>query len=588
MEPGLSASTSRGLSFFLKLATATLVVVVLAQARPVLMPIAFVLVLSFILSGPMKRLHGLGLPKVVALGVVMIAQLSALAGSAYVLADQLSGLTRQLTGYNESMRRKVSALQSGGSGPLDRLQRTVEKITEGLEPLADGRTRAEPVRLVATEVSAAERLQRTLTPLAEPLAHIVIVLVMCIFVLGGRDDLRNRLIRLVGPKNLTATTRALDEGAQRISRYLVDQTLINVGFGLCVGAGLWLLGVPYAALWGGIAALFRYIPYIGAMASMLMPATLAFAIFPGWQQTLLTIALFIGLDVITAYFVEPMIIGHRTGVSSIALLFATLFWTWLWGPLGLVLSTPLTVSLAVLSRHIPPLQFLAVLLGDEPVIGAEISFYQRLLARDEDEASEVAQKQIGTSGAEKVMDEIIVPTLALATRDRNLKEITAEDLSFLLASTRDIVERLNRGAPSAQVPSSNKVLLIAANGAESELLLEMLAKLVAPTLGELSILSADLKAGALLAQVEASPPDVICIGFLPPDGGAPARQLCRRLKAVFPKVKLLALRPNDPGGEPTRSAARLREAGADGTATNLAEAAAELTRLLSPNAELAA
>ncbi|MHB8872908.1 MAG: AI-2E family transporter [Myxococcaceae bacterium] len=566
---------------FLKLATATLVVVVLSQARAVLLPIAFVLVLSFILSAPMKRLQHLGLPKFLALALVMLLFLAAVGGAGYVLATQFSDLTTQLTKYNESMRRKVAALQNGRSGPLDRLQQTIERVTGGLERRVEDGASAAPV-LVTTELSPAKRLQQAVVPMAEPLANIIIVLVMCAFALGGKDDLRNRLIRLVGPGNLTLTTRALDEGAQRISRYLVAQTLINLGFGIIVALGLYLIGVPYAALWGGFAALLRFIPYVGAISSMLMPATLAFAIFPGLHQMVLTLALFIGLDLVAANLVEPLVIGRRTGVSSIALLVSTLFWVWLWGPLGLVLSTPLTVSLAVLGRHIPQLRFLSVLLGDEPVLGAEISFYQRLLARDEDEASEVAQKQLGALGAAGVLDQVILPSLALAVRDREAKEITTKDMAFLVASTRDIVGQLSRAAGQADPAPPSRALAVAAHGVESEVLLEMLAAAVAPTLGTLEVVPVSTSLPELFARIEAVSPEVLCLGFLPPDGGALARQLCQRVKARFPRLPVLALRPNEPGGEPTRGAARLREAGADAVAINLAEAAAELARLLPP------
>jgi predicted PurR-regulated permease PerM len=578
MEPVLPASLTRGLSFFIRLATAALVVVVLSQARAVLLPIAFVLVLSFILSAPMKRLQHLGLPKFLALAVVMLLFLGAVGGTGYVLATQLSDLTTQLTKYNESMRRKVADLQGGGAGPLDRLQQTFERVTGGLErQVAEGASAA-PVR-VTTELTPARQLQETVVPLAEPLGNIIIVLVMCAFALGGKDDLRNRLIRLVGPGNLTLTTRTLDEGAQRISRYLVAQTLINVGFGVIVAGGLSLIGVPYAALWGGFAALLRFIPYVGAISSMLMPAALAFAIFPGLHQMVFTLVLFIGLDLVTANFIEPLVIGHRTGVSSIALLVCALFWVWLWGPLGLVLSTPLTVSLAVLGRHIPHLRFLSVLLGDEPVLGAEISFYQRLLARDEDEASEIAHKLVGTLGAAGVMDQVILPSLALAVRDRGTKEISSKDMAFLVATTHDIVDHLSRGEVAA---APSRALAVAAHGGESEVLLEMLAAVVAPLGGKLEVLPASTSLVELSARIEAVKPEVVCLGFLPPDGGAPARQLCQRLKKRFPLLKVLALRPNEPGGEPTRGAARLREAGVDAVATNLAEAAAELARLLSP------
>jgi hypothetical protein len=388
------------------------------------------------------------------------------------------------------------------------------------------------------------------------------------------------LIRLVGTANVTMTTRTLDEGAQRITRYLLDQTMINAAFGAVIGIGLYLIGIPYAALWGAVAALARFVPYLGAVASMLMPATLAFAIFPGWSQTLLTMGLFVGMDVITAYAIEPLLIGHRTGVSSIALLTSALFWTWLWGPLGLVLATPITVSLAVLGRHVPDLQFLAVLLGDDQVIGTDISFYQRLLARDEDEAGELVQAQRAALGPTGVMDQIIIPTLVLAARDLGRKEITTDDETFIVTWSRDIFEHFLRGVGRVEGSPSIRALGIAAHGTESQLLLEMLAAVVAPGHGKLEVLPPTAALSEVVARVEQLSPEVVCIAALPPEGGPFARQLCQGLKARFPELTVVAFRPNEPGVDPTRAAKRLEEAGADLVVATLAEASAQMSRLL--------
>jgi hypothetical protein len=292
--------------------------------------------------------------------------------------------------------------------------------------------------------------------------------------------------------------------------------------------------------------------------------------------------LFVGMDVVTGYAIEPLLIGRRAGVSSIALLISALFWTWLWGPMGLVLATPLTVSLAVLGRQIPSLQFLAVLLGDDQVIGTEISFYQRLLARDEDEAGEIAQAQQAALGPTGVMDQIIIPTLVLAARDLGRKEITPEDENFIVTWSRDIFEHLLRGVSKVGVSSPIRALGIAAHRSESELLLEMLAVVMAPEHGLLEVLPATAALAEVIARVKRVSPEVVCIAALPPEGGPYARQLCHWLKAHFPKMTVVAFRPNEPGVDPTRAAKRLQEAGADLVVATLAEASAEMSRLLLP------
>jgi len=393
MDLGGSPSLTRTLSIPAKLATATLVVVVLSRARPVLMPIAIAAALAFVLTLPMKWLER-RLSRLPALVLVMLLAVGIVVGAGYVLATQLNDLTTQLGKYTESMRRKVAALQEGGGGALGRVEVMIARIGEGLERRGDADGIA--VHVVPTRALPVAHAWNLVRPLAEPLVSVLFVVALCVFMLVRRDDLRNRLISLIGTGNVTQTTRTLDEGAQRITRYLLVQTMVNAVFGAMVGGGLYFIGIPYAVLWGAVAALARFVPYVGAVASMLMPAALAFAIFPGWSRTLLTMGLFVGMDVVTAYAVEPMLIGRRTGVSSIALLISAFFWAWLWGPPGLALATPITVSLAVLGRHVPGLQYLAVLLGDEPVIGTEISFYQRLLARDEDEAGEIYVADYGS------------------------------------------------------------------------------------------------------------------------------------------------------------------------------------------------
>ena len=312
---------------------------------------------------------------------------------------------------------------------LDRLE--VEKEHQGSkkanEKALDVQKSIQQVLVIPSEPTDVERFWEMVEPIFEPLARVGIVLVLTIFMLIQREDLRNRFIRLVGQGRMTLTTQTMDEAGQRISRFLLTQSVINAGFGLIVATALFWIGVPYAILWGVTAALLRFVPYVGSLLAMLLPTALAFVLFDGWSRTLATLGLFLSLDAVTANVIEPLLIGRHTGVSSLALLVSALFWTWLWGPVGLILSTPLTVCLAVLGKHVPRLEFLAVLLGDEPALETDISFYQRLLAGDEDEASEIVEQQLQTTSREQVFDEMLVPTLLLAERDRVREAISESE-----------------------------------------------------------------------------------------------------------------------------------------------------------------
>jgi len=583
MDLSSPSPVARDTSLLVRLGTVALVVLILSVGRPVLMPVAVAGVLAFLLTPPLRWLQR-HLPLLVALALVIGSALGVLGSAAFVLATQLGDLTMQLGTYTESMRRKLAALQISAGGPLARVETMLARLTEGLG--TGDAPGVVPVHVVSAELSPAAHLWDLVAPLAEPLITVLFVLVLCVFMLAQRDDLRNRLIRLVGPGHVTSTTRTLDDGSQRITRFLLDQTMINAAFGLVVGLGLFFLGIPYAALWGAVAAVARFVPYLGSIGSMLMPAALAFALFPGWSTTVLTMGLFVGMDFITAYAVEPLLIGRRTGVSSIALLVSALLWTWLWGPLGLALATPITVSLAVLGRHVGGLRFLAVVLGDDQVIGAEISFYQRLLARDEDEAGELAQAQRAALGATGVLDQVIIPTLVLAARDRGRRQITDEDAAFIVTWSRDIFERLVRDGRRAAA-AAPRALGVAAHGAGSELLLEMLAAGLAPELGALERLPAATTLPEIIARVERLAPEVVFVTTLPPEGGPFARRLCHGLRARFPALVLVAFRPSEPDVDPARAARRLQEAGADLVVATLAEATDELGRRLRPGLPLA-
>ncbi len=567
----------KSLPLLTRLVTATLVILILSRGRAVLMPIAFAAFLAFILSSPMKWLQH-RISRVPALILVMLFAIGVMGSAGWVLTSQLNALTAQVGTYAEALRHKVAALTDNRSKPLARADALLGRITGELERRAD--PDLVKVSVVEEKISPATHLWNLAAPLAEPLITTFFVLVLCIFILGQRDDLRNRLIRLMGTANVTLTTRALDDGAQRITRLLLAQTLINGAFGAIVGAGLYLVGIPYAVLWGAVAALARFIPYVGSMAAMLMPAALAFAIFPGWSPFLLTVGLFLGLDVIAAYTVEPLLIGRSTGVSSIALLISALFWTWLWGPMGLALATPITVSLAVLGRHVPDLQFMAVLLGDAQVIGTEISVYQRLLARDDDEAGEIVRAQQAALGAVGVIDSIIIPSLVFAARDEARREITRDDEAFIVASARDIFEHLRRDASRVPLDAPMRALGVGVHRHQGDLLLEMLAVELAPGLGALEILPHSTAVAEVLARVAQLKPALVCLAELPPDGGPFARELCHQLERRFPEVTVLVFRPGEPEVDSSRAIQRLRESGADLVVSTLAEATAELSRLL--------
>lgn len=561
---------------FYWLATGTLLVVIMAKAQEVIVPVALSVVLAFALT-PVVKLFERRVGRGLAVALVAVCTVGAVGGFAYLLKRQVVDLSTRVTTYSEQMRRKVASLRGTDDG-LGKLTQTVENLVLELDQRVSEQREARPVKIVPAEATAIERAQAILEPVLKPLAKVVIVSVLVIFLLSRREDLRDRFIRLVGRRKITLTTRTLDEAGQRISRFLLTQTVINLGFGTAVTIGLLAIGIPYAPLWGFVTAVLRYVPFVGSVLAAMFPAVLAFAQYPGWGPLLATLALFLALDLLTAYLVEPVAIGRKTGVSSLSLLVMMVFWTWLWGAVGLLMATPLTVCLAVLGRQVPRLEFLAILLGDEPPLEKELNFYQRLLAGDEDEAGEILETQLRSQTVPQVLDQVIVPALLMAARDRARQEIPETDYDELLRTTRSLVHHVVDGAAAhrggggavAGAPPM-RILGVPARDDADELLLEILGRTLDQGRFQVTSLGTASLAAEVASAAEQDRPDIIVISSVPPGGLAQARYLCKRLRARSPETRIVVLRPVLPGDEAGSEVTLLLD---DGTAPALSMAEA--------------
>jgi predicted PurR-regulated permease PerM len=553
-------------SAFFGMATVALIVAILSRAQDVLVPVALAVVLSFALGPAVKRLER-KLGRAVAVVVVVVVALGAVTAFGYMLERQLVDLSTQMTKYSDSIGRKVRALRGNEDAGLSGLSKSVDKVVREMDQQVAVNEGARSVRVIPADASAMDRIASALAPVVEPLTRSVVVFVLVIFLLIKREDIRDRFIRLIGRGHVTLTTRTLDEAGHRISRFLTHQSAINAGFGVVVTGGLLLIGIPYAPLWGFVVALLRFIPFVGTLLAMVFPAALAFAQFKGWWQLGATLGLYLGLDALAAYVVEPIVIGAKTGVSSLAILASAIFWSWLWGPVGLVLSTPMTVCLAVLGKHVPRLSYLAVLLGDEPALEDDMVVYHRLLSGDEEEAQEIIDDRFAESTRARVFDEVIVPALLRASRDRTRNEITEADHQQVVGTIRALVDVVK--APGA-APAPRLVLGVSARAGTDEAIWEMLAQLFDPEKVRVeSVGSAYLSAeGTTVGEQE---PDLVCVISIPPGGLAQARYLCRRLRAKLPTTPILVIRPGvQANGK--ESAQRLTEDGASQVCFTLEDA----------------
>jgi len=367
-----------------------------------------------------------------------------------------------------------------------------------------------------------------------------------------REELRNRLIRLIGYGRISVTTRALEDASQRISRYLLMQTLINAVFGLAVAVGLFLIELPYAALWGFLAAVLRFIPYVGPWLGALMPTALSLAAFEGWLWPVIVIVLFVALELFTNMILEPLLYGDSAGVSQVALLVSVAFWTWLWGPVGLLMATPMTVCLVVLGKYVPQLEYITVLMSDQPVAESHIIYYQRLLAMDADEADEIVTQYVKTHPPDLVYDDVMLRALSLAKVDLESDSLSESQEQFIYGHTRAIFATLE-GRPEASPPAADgaqasgdgtvppklRILGCPARDEIDELALLMLRHLLRSTRYEIEVFGEEKLASEVVAEASGKPSGLLCIGAVAPGGLAHARYLCKRLRTQFPDLKIV-------------------------------------------------
>jgi len=424
-----------------------LIATFLYVAREVLIPIALAILLSFVLSPVVRLLERCHLPRSLSVVTVVLIAFGVIFALGSLLVSQVNQLAADLPSYRSTLSDKIKSVRgvAGGSGTLERASEVLKDLSKEIEapkPDASGATsrlpgltsKPIPVEVRQPEASALQTFVALITPLVNPLAMTGIVVIFVIFILLQREDLRSRLIRLAGAHDLQKTTLAIDEAGYRLSRLLLAQLALNAGFGLIIGLGLWLIGVPSAPLWGILAMALRFVPYIGAVIAAILPLIVAAAVGEGWSMVLWTAALFLVVEPLTGHVIEPMLYGHSTGLSPVAIVVSATFWTWLWGPIGLVLATPLTICLVVLGRHVERLEFLEVILGNEPALSPPQLLYQRLLAGDPVEVIDQAQEFLKEKSLIEYYDDILLEGIRLAELDAR-KGLLEEDRAVRIKET---------------------------------------------------------------------------------------------------------------------------------------------------------
>jgi predicted PurR-regulated permease PerM len=568
------------------------VVAVLYLASAILIPLAFAVTLSLILTPATAWLEKLRVGRVPAALLVMTVAMAGAGAAGWVIFNDLVAVANQLPEYQENIHKKLEAIRAPNTGAVGRAAASVKELGKELAsppaPVAPpaaldraGRRVAPaaassplPVQVVEKPANELLYMRDMMQPFLRPLGVFGMVVIFSLFLMVGHNDLRDRLFRLVGVGQLNLMTQALNDATRRVSRYLLLQFLVNAVFGALCGTGLYLIGVPYALLWGAVAAILRIVPYVGSVVAAALPLMLSLAVFDDWLHPLAVFLMFSTLELVTGNWVEPWLYGTHTGVSSIALILTTVFWTVLWGPAGLILSTPLTVCVAVLGRYVPQFWFLHILLGDQPALVEEAQFYQRLLAMDDQEARTVIDRYLADHSLLQLCDSVIVPALTLAEHDRHKGALDPDREEFFFLSIKEMLAELAEKAvkPDDAKPAApgSRILCIAASDEADEVTAAMLALLLEHS-GCIVLTFTPDASLQQLAFVQPAAGDVFCISALPPFAFAHARTLSHQLRVRFPGIRIV-VGVWGYAGETERAMERFQAPRPDRLVTSLADA----------------
>jgi predicted PurR-regulated permease PerM len=530
-------------------------------AKTVVLPLALALLLSFVLAPLVTGLERIRVPRIVAIPIVLLTTGAVLGTVGWTVLVQLVEVTDALPAYTNNIHDKLQSFHKSKTTSFVRAQKELDNLSKQLNDLSSefansrellgeselGSSSAHPITV--REVGGSQGRLEAMSGLLGVVISIALVAVFTFFMLLKREDLRNRLIQLSGHGRLNLMTQAMDDASRRVSRYLTLQWLVNITFGLIIFVVLHLIRLPHALLFGALAGLLRFIPYIGALIGGLLPTALSIAVFNGWTRTLLILAIFFGMEIVTANLLEPHVYGKHTGLSSLAILVAAIFWALIWGPVGLILSVPLTVCLVVVGAHVPNLQFLTVLLGDQPVMPPEAHYYQRLLANDQREASQVLETHLKTSSLENLFDTVLIPALSLAEQDRHRNELDDATVTFITQTTKDLVDELSLRHDDSHGESRAADVALGQSARERIMCLpvrddadEIVGIMLAQLLERAGYSATAIPIGSverMLAEVAGADPEVVCLSALPPYAVSHARGIYRRLRAQQSRTRII-------------------------------------------------
>lgn len=513
---------------------------VLYLGANILIPLAMAAVLAVIFSPVATRLERY-VGSLISAALVVLAAVVALIAVGYFLTVELTEVAVEVSGYSDNIAVKLSALEKGTPLWLQQVESGVGEVEQRLQETNHKRDKRKPATVQTLPTSPA--LTEVLKPAVPVLAAFgkgLLVIVLLFFLLYSRRDLRDRFVRLAARVRIPIAAQGIETAGDTVGRYLFLFSLTNLGFGIATGVVVWLLGLPNPAFWGGLGFLLRFIPYVGALASAILPTLVAFAVFPGWTKSLEVLGTYLALDQIAAQFVEPFLIGHGIGVSPVALLFSAMYWTWIWGIPGLLLATPLTACLKVAGDYIPELGFLAVLLGVDQHSEDYHEYYRMLLELDQSGARSLAVRYCDEHGLEATFNDIIRPTLIFMGEERSEDHISQENEHFIIDTTREIIAELGNRLSIPHMAPRLRILGVCAPGEGHNLGLLMLLELLRQEGAAASFVGDNKSAEEVRGFARRFAPDVVCLSCTVTDYLAAAVELVPELKKDSPQLMIIA------------------------------------------------
>jgi predicted PurR-regulated permease PerM len=559
-----------------------LIVATLFWLREIFIPLALAILLSFLLAPVAKRLERWGLGRAPSVIVSVLLAGLVVGAIGYTFTGQLADLAGQLPKYRATISKKLEAMRQPDIGPFSRARETISDLLDEMENPKNVPSSSpfisKPSVVVEKPANTFDFVRNLLGYVTSTLGTGAIVFICVFFFLIERDDIRDRLIYLTGRDRFHTTNQALNDAGKRVSSFLLMQLVVNVTYGIPIAIGLFVIGVPNAALWGLLCAILRFIPYLGPIVGATFPLALSFGVFEGWTQPILTLGLFLVVEIISNNFIEPWLYSSSTGLSKTAIVVSAIFWAWLWGGIGLLLATPLTVCLAVLGKYIPQLAFIDVLLGSRFAMAPSDQFYQRLLAFREDEAGKVARDFLKTHPFVELCDEVMIPALGHIKTAWHEEYIDERHFEFACDTIDDLVADLGSDSQldSDSGNASCSVLFVPADDAADEAIAHMVAFILQTDGFRCETLSSEALAGEVISNIADYPGAQICISAAPPLAQRHARYLLKRLNAVMPDAPVLV----GIWGASEDRIKRLEAAGSLSVVTNVRDAVAEIKRRL--------